>query len=412
MADKVFLKVELLKDRVFPAYPEKNQDPIMFDRNKPIVVELSIPDDIYNQLELGKDEGILALMVEDARTLIDETVDDWVVALKKTNKDAKSPGTRFPDIVNLSRLFFARVKTDTSVLEDKLKKVPKKRWDEFVRKNKEYEEYKFWGGVAVVGAAGSVTASVLSMGLAVPTAGVSLAFSIVALARSCVELTKAIRDLVQDAQEVGESVYEDLEALSKSVVKSKNEAKSAGSEAAKLALNKTLGVEIVTTVSGTKKNVAKWGNKITGMQVDSRELVKKATEMMKDVKRLDTIMDQDQANRLPEKKDIKEKADLLGKKVDALLSAAGDLNKESLKNEKAQEAADNAVTELSKKVPNYVKVFEKVYGICLDAGMASGGAATGLVTSAVETMDIAMTTLTLADGLRSVMQDAKEAAEK
>lgn len=364
---------------------------------KGYVLELSLNDAILDALEEENDHVTPQRMVEDAQDLCEATVKELNTKLR--GLDATLDGKPEDEIDKGLDDFEKLMEKEVKELGEQIKKVPAARWIKFVATKKKYKDYKIESGIKVaVGSLGAI-GSGLAIAAAVPTGGASLALGIVGGIRSGLGLAKLCSDLYKEMETIQDSVEANLKTL---LERYKSRAKLAVNETGATMINTIFGAEFVPSVGKIDKDVELWGNKLAGVDVNGHKLGAQAMKVLKDVDKLQELMKKSASKEAGK---IMTKIEKLRVELDKLLKKTTAMNARVAPSEKAIKAAEEAVEELNKKVPDLQKVFNALFPIVTSLALAGANAGVGFQ-EASNALDYVNTSLGLANDILSTINDA------
>jgi hypothetical protein len=335
-------------------------------------VSLEIGREILDILEKEDDFRTPALMVEDAQDCCKNTCETIVKYLQELDKKC----TKDPKIASVAKAVQevnGKIDKEIKSLGADLTNVPKKRWETWKKTKKQYKSYKWSCAFKVIGGTVGAIGSAVAIAAAVPTGGATLALGIVGGIRSAASLFETGVKLWAEAETVQAKVMLEIKALQKMYASNKGGAKEAGWSA----LDAIFSTQMAPTVKTLKADTELWSKKLDGLDVSADAKTKFAIGLLKETEKLDKLLKQSKS------KDTAKVLTKLTKAQAALNKAFDACTAESARvrdGRKAIEPIENEVLpEFKKKQPQWVSVFEKVFPVVINLGLAVGDATKGFM---------------------------------
>ena len=199
-----------INTEVVNAFKPKNLD-VKFN----VVMKLTLNKDILDALEKADDNVSAALMSEDAEEIGKKLIAQIVSILKTA--DATVANAKDDDAAD--KLCEKAEADITALLEagqKAVQKVPAAVWAEFVKRKKQYKDYKIKAGTDLAIQALTVAGGAVATGAAAAgTFGAGGVIGVVALVRDCAKLAQQIYDLAIEAETVQKALKGDIDSLTK-----------------------------------------------------------------------------------------------------------------------------------------------------------------------------------------------------
>ncbi len=344
-----------------------------------VKVKLTLNDDILDLMEKAKTKSDAAFMTEEANDRCNKLIEDISKllvdangALDKLDEDA---GDKLLDKVE------SKVSTLIQVAETDIAKIPKQVWNEFVKREQQYKDYKIKAGLDMTIQVLTVTGGAVATGAAAAgTFGAGGALGVVALVRDCIKLAKMIYDLAIEAETVQKDLKKDIASLEEAY---QSKARNVAQETAGTVMKSILSIDtpFFATLPKCNKNLELLDNKVAGLETNGRGFSRKVTTALQ---RCDDL--EKELSELKDKKARKAYDDLVKarKTLDSALNDCSDMMARVRKTKPGITALGTALQALNDENPKFNKIFDKVLPVA--TSLALGGASGGVGFTEAKTM--------------------------
>jgi hypothetical protein len=349
-----------------------------------IKIKLTLNDDILDLMEKAQTSSDAAFMAEEANNRCQKLIDDisklLVDADSKLEKLDEAAGDKLLDKVE------SGISTMIQVAETEIAKIPKTVWNEFVKREKQYKDYKIKAGLDMTIQVLTVTGGAVATGVsAAGTFGASAVIGVVALVRDCAKLAKMIYDLAIEAETVQKNLQKDINTLEEAY---QSKVRNVTQEMVGTVLKSILTIDtpFYATLPKCNTNLELFDNKVAGLETNGRAYSRDVTKALKKCEELE--------KRLGEMEDKKarkayDKLVAARKSLDKSLNDCSDMMGRVRKTKPGIVAMGAALKALNDENPKFNKIFDKVLpaavGIAL--GGASGGTGFKEASSMLETVN-------------------------
>jgi len=353
-----------------------------------VTMQLKLNDDILDILEEAEDNVSAALMSEAAEKLGKKLVADIIHILDKADT-AVGKATDDKAGVDLCSKAETEIQNLLKSQEKEIQKIPAKVWAEFVRRKKQYKDYKIKAGSDLAIQALTVAGGVIATGAAAAgTFGAGGVIGVVALVRDCANLAKQIYNLAIEAETVQKALKSDIDTLT---VAYRDKAQQVGREAVGTVLKAVLSTDapFIATLPKCNSNLELFDNKVAGLEVNGRKYASTVTKTLLEIGELENEL-QKLTN-----KDARKAFDKLvevRKKLDKSLVESGKMMKRVRKTKPHIERLKTALDLLNGTNPKYMEIFDKALPVVVNLGLSGASAGVGFVDakSALDTANTAM----------------------
>lgn len=275
--------------------------------------------------------------------------------------------------------------------EKEIQKIPAMVWAEFVKRNKQYKDYKIKAGIDLAIQTLTVAGGAIATGAAAAgTFGAGGAIGVVALVRDCANLAKQIYNLAIEAETVQKGLKSDIDTLAKAY---QNKARQVGQEAAGTVLKAILSTDapFIATLPKCNSNLDLFDNKVAGLEVNGRKYASKVTKTLAKIRQLESEL-----QKLTNKKARKAFDQLVDtrKNLDKSLIESSKMMERVKKTKPNIEGLRKALNALNDTNPKYMQIFDKVLPAVVNLALAGASAGVGFV-DAKGALDTANTALAL-----------------
>jgi predicted nuclease with TOPRIM domain len=376
----------------------------MFKKIENCKVECQIDGDVAKALKESKDKDLgYAKMHEKLVELCKEVEADLAKKLKETK--SKYKGTDSKTKHEMREACRKEISKELEDLRAEMKKLPEELWKKFVAKyaaaKKEYKDFKINSGVKIAVGALEVAGAVAGT---VGSHGAGLALGIVGAVRGVAGIANVVHTLAKDVEKFGKELLAAVNAMADEFNKGKKEKfKEAAKDLGKTAVNVIVGTDAFPTVATVGGKAKDMSGKVAGSLVGGQKLSRKVTECFDAIEKLETEL-----KKLPEakRKKVQEKLEKLQKGFTSLFEAAADLNAKAERADKLLEAIEEALKRLKSDFTKGLSFAEKGIDIIVKLGLAAANAGTGFASAAGKGLEIANTSINLANDLLSTAKDA------
>lgn len=241
------------------------------------------------QIQLDLDQDMWKVFDKDPlawakiRDPIAERYEGFVETAEKLYKtcDAavKTNAGRPKDIKKALDAFSSGMSSEIKSLKKDVPGIADKEWSKYKKVHREYSGYKIRSFIKVLLDIVGVVLSAIGLGTAVATGGLTALVGLHGMAKSLNSLYKDVSGLVDKAEKVRKDIKDQIKSLKKAYAKSSKTAMGL-SEVGKVAVEKVLGKEF-DTISGCRKNVLTYDQKLNGVDVSAHKLAKQLQELLK-----------------------------------------------------------------------------------------------------------------------------------
>jgi hypothetical protein len=366
------------------------------------VVQLAVNGDILELLDKEDRAGAVKMfMIEDANQLCEKYVEQFVDKLMNLDFGGKRRNVTMQQIQEATQNTFNQLRPQ---LEQELQKIPERRWQRFQTAKTKWREYKIKAATNVVIGSLQIVTGALSIAAAVPTMGGTLPLAIVATARGVYKTATEVVEILKEAEHHQKELLENMTNLVKAYRQSK--ARVIGQEITATLLKGLLGSDalFVESLPKCEKTYTAWQAQVALLRIRNVKFGNKAMDLMNKVGQMEEVVDQSKPKNSAK---AKAKIESLRGLVTQLLDKSSDLGARVGKAEEAEKTIDPAMEDLRLAVPDYVKIFDKIFPMAVSIGL--GAAAGGLeIAHAEATIEIAKGSLEIAN---EVLDSAREALE-
>lgn len=335
-------------------------------------INLTLNKDIIDLLEETKNGVDAALMAEQAKKRCKVLIAQ--VAKLVTEADDEFPKLDEDKGDKLLEQLEVDIVKAIDAAEADIAKIPKTVWNEFVKREQQYKDYKIKAGLDMTIQVLTVAGGAVATGAAAAgTFGAAGAIGVVQLVRDCAKLAQMIYDLAIEAETVQKNLESDINSLEKAY---RDKARNIAQETLGTVLKSILSTDppFIATLPKCNKNLKLFDNKVAGLESNGRAYSRKVTTALQRCSDLEK-----QLSELSDKK-ARKAYDKLVKARESLDKSLNDCSGMMLRVRKTKPgitALDAALTALNDENPKYMKIFDKVLpaavGIALGAGSAGAG---------------------------------------
>lgn len=342
-------------------------------------INLTLNKDIIDLLEETKNGVDAALMAEQAKkrckVLIAQVAKLVIEADDEFPKLDEDKGDKL-----LEQLEVDIVKAIDAAEAD-IAKIPKTVWNEFVKREQQYKDYKIKAGLDMTIQVLTVAGGAVATGAAAAgTFGAGGALGVVALVRDCIKLAKMIYDLAIEAETVQKNLKKDIASLEEAY---QSKARNVAQETTGTVMKSILSIDtpFFATLPKCNKNLELLDNKVAGLETNGRGFSRRVTTA---IQRCDDL--EKQLSELKDKKARKAYDDLVKarKTLDKALNDCSDMMLRVRKTKPGITALGTALQALNDENPKFNKIFDKVLPVA--TSLALGGASGGVGFNQAKTM--------------------------
>jgi acylphosphatase len=348
-------------------------NPDWLENFKGYELKLSLNGDILKILKKEGDYVTPQQMIEDAQEVGKEVVAKLVKELKDI--DASSKGKSPQEVDKIRARFKPVAEKIMHEKNKKIEKIPKARWEKFVARKTQYNNYKVDAKLEVsIGVLGTAGAALGIVG----SGGAGLALGIVALVRSVAGLAKQINDLAKEAEGVEKTLEKDLDTLMKRYRAADGTAKKTQGrdEVAGSVLKGILGTDapFLATLPKCSDNYKLWDNKVAGLAVSGRKL---SAHISKGIAACDKLEKNIRKAESKEARKILEKLRKGRKALDSSLNQCSTMMGRVSKADANMPKLEKVLKALEGSNPRYADIFDKVFPAVVNLTVSGASAGVG-----------------------------------
>lgn len=363
------------------------------------MIELKVNSDMQKTLLQEGDQVIAMRMIDTCNKLF------WA-ALEDLKKDAE--GVENAEEKVMIAEFTSTAKNAGTILAKQIAAVPKREWDKYIAKKKQYKDYKVQ--VAINATIGGLKAvgSGLALAAAVPTGGASLAFGIIGAFNSVMDIAKQCRDGFQEAETVIKRMAKNLKTMSEEFEDTKKQAAAKAKLVGGTIANTILAFPVLPTIKTVSDDYSLADNKAAGLNVKAVALGKGAMKVMDKIDALDDLLSKSKDKKAVAKaqKQIVE----LRKKVSSLFDETHAMGERVSATEDALEGVKELIDEVKQGAGKYITAFERIFPAVYNVAMGLANAGVGFA-EAKSALEFANTGIGLANDLLLEVKNQVEAGE-
>jgi len=334
---------------------------------KGYIVELKVNGDGLDIMAKEDGGATAALMIKDAQEICKKYVEQFVKSLELK---AAAKSVTVPDLQKQALEMFKALHPK---LVAEVKEIPKHRWEKFVTDKPLWRSYKIEAGVGIGIGTLQIAAGAVSIAAAVPTMGATLGLAVVASARGLYSTITQIANVIRSVEDDQKELARSVQNLTKAYLDGKKKAtlRLQAQEVGTTILKGLLGADPPYVESLSKCNAAyeRWRPKVASLRIDHAKGLKASLTLMQDVDKLEAEMKKSQT---PQAVVIFGKMKKLREQTNKGLDLVHDLGSRIAKAEEAEPKLSEAIEELNKATPNYVKVFTILFPAAVSIGLAAG----------------------------------------
>lgn len=351
-----------------------------FDVVMDVRVELRLNDDILDVLEDAGDKASAALMAEGAKKAGKALVAAILHRLGEAESEcAKSPASAVDKVLQAAKKDIQEI---IAAEQKNISAIPGEVWAEFVKRKKQYKDYKLKAATDVTIQVLMVTSDAIATGAAAAgTFGAAGVVGVVILARDCAKLARQVYDLALSAEKVQKDLAKDIKTLEDAY---RSTVRRVGQEVTGTLFKAALSTDspFLATLPKCNEKIKLLDNKVAGLETAGREFSSLLTEALDKSAKLENQMD-----GLSDKKARKayEKLVATRKELDQALKDCTKMMKRVRDTKPGIKGLQVALDALNESNPRYLKIFDvalpAVTGVALagpSGGLGFAGAATGL----------------------------------
>ncbi len=371
--------------------------------------KLTLNEDLLDVLEAEGDYVTPQQMVDDANDLTKKLV----TALVKLMKQIEAAADKETDPGKKQRiygLFDTKAKQVLTASKSHFEKIPEARWKAFVKRKKQYKDYKIKTGFDITLGVLGVAGGAVGVAGSVATGGASLVLGIVSLVRGVAALADKLKDAARDAEKVEKVLDGDLATLKKRYQTVLGEAKKGAQGASEMTgsvIKGLLGTDtpFVATLPKCDKNYGLWQNKVAGLAVGGRKLSAAISKALGDCDKLEKILKKSSDAKARSYLDKLRKA---RKALDKALDGCSDMMGRVTHADKNAPKLKTLLDALKAQNPKYADIFDRAFPAVINLTLAGANAGVGFK-EAASTLESLNTGLGLMNDILGEGKDQLEA---
>jgi hypothetical protein len=374
---------------------------------KGFMVELKVNSDVLDLLA-KKDGGATAgLMIKDAQDILKKYADQYVHALEGLHKAGDRSPINIPELTKKAQDAYKALQPK---LVEEIKAVPGVRFAKFKADKPMWREYQIKVGVDIGIGTLQVLGGIAATAAAAPTHGATLGLAVVGLARGLYKTTTTIAMAVRSVESIQKELVSSIANLTKAYLSEKQKAttRMKVQEIGAAILAGLLGADplFVESLPKCNKAYAAWEPGVAHLRINHGEALKEVTDLMEKTNELEKEM---QKSKSPEAVKIFAKIKSIREEITKELNHVHTLGGRIGKAEEVEPHLKEALEELNKANPNYVKVFTVLFPAAVSVGLAAGSAGLELA-GAEAALEVGKAVVVLTEELVVTLKEAVEEA--
>ena len=361
--------------------------------------KLSLNDDLLDVLEAEGDYVTPQQMVDDANELTGKLLS----ALVKQMKQIEAAADKETDPAKKQKIYEAfdtKAKQLLTASKPHFEKIPEARWKNFVRRKKQYKDYKVKTGVDITLGALGVAGGIAGVAGSAATGGTSLVLGIVSLVRGVAQLADKIKDAARKTEQVEKALESDLYTLKDRYQNALGQARKGAQGASEITGSVIKGVlstdaPFMATLPKCEKNFGLWQNKVAGLAVGGRKLSAAISKALAECDKLEKILKKSADAKVREYLDKLRKA---RKSLDKALNECSDMMGRVTKADKNAPKLKTLLDALKAQNPKYADIFDRAFPAVVNLTLAGASAGVGF-DAAKNMLDEVNTGLGLMNGI-------------
>lgn len=372
--------------------------------------KLTLNEDLLDVLEAEGDLVTPQQMVDDANELTKKLLSALVKLMKQVEAaaDKEADPARKQKIYEL---FDTKAKQVLTASKPHFQKIPESRWAAFVKRNKQYRDYKVKTGFDITLGVLGVAGGAVGVAGAAATGGASLVLGIISLVRGVAALADKIKDAARSAEKVEKVLESDLNTLKsryQTVLGDARKGAQGATEITGSVLKGLLGTDTpyMATLPKCDKNFGLWQNKVAGLAVAGRKLSAAIARTLTECDKLEKILKKSADAKARKYLDKLRKARA---SLDKALNECSDMMGRVGSADKNAPKLETLLNALKAQNPKYADIFDRVFPAVVNLTLAGANAGVGLK-EAANTLESLNAGLGLMNDILSEGKDQLEAA--